>query len=142
MKASYVVIAIVIVAAVILGFLTLNPMILVEEPYSVMGHGSAAIYLRIRNIGLRELCIVGVEVIEPPNLVAMLHATVVEDGVAKMKPVERVCAAPLGTIELRRGGYHVMIGGELGETKSFKIRLILSDGHILVVNAPVRGSIG
>ncbi len=141
MKIIIIIVAIILIAG-FFGFIALYPSIIIESPYAVLGYGSAAIYMTIRNLGLNEICLVKVEVMEPPGLAAMLHTTIVENGIARMKSVDRICIGPLGTFELRRGGYHIMLGGDIGEVDSFKVKLIFSDGREVIVIAPVKGGLG
>lgn len=140
-KLKWIAAAILIILAAFIGFLIVNPTVWVESPYSVKGQGSAAVYMMIRNLSLREVCLIDAEIVSPPGLAATLHATVVEDGIARMKHVDKICLPPLGTFELRRGGYHVMAMGEVGDAGMLKVKLTFSDGTHIIVDAPVKGTI-
>ena len=51
-----------------------------------------------------------------------------------MKPVERLCIPPRGTLEMKPGGYHIMIMGDseaikaITADKTITIRLTFDDG--------------
>lgn len=71
------------------------------------GGGSGAGYLSIRNDGDSDARLIAVEADRAGR--AELHRTVVEDGVARMRPVTEGIAIPSGeTVALEPGGLHIM----------------------------------
>ena len=73
------------------------------------GASVGAGYLTITNTGKQSDRLVGGTAL--PAARFEVHATVVEQGVAKMRPVEGLEIKPGETIELRPGGMHVMFMG-------------------------------
>lgn len=95
---------------------------------------SAGVFFEARNLGLSKVCIVDAY-IEGVKAMVELHETVKEGGVAKMVPVDKVCIPPLGTVEFKHGGLHVMIMGGVdpgGKT----LVLVLDDGREVKVELP------
>ncbi len=83
------------------------------------------------NPSLRTVCLTGVEVVEPAGVKAELHVTEIRNGVASMRPVDKVCAPPLGRVKLGHMGYHVMLMGPLREGR-YVFRLVLDTGVVTV----------
>ncbi len=76
------------------------------------------------NPSIRTVCLTEVEVMEPTGVKAELHVTEIRDGVVTMKPVDKVCAPPLGRVRLGHMGYHVMLMGPLNSSRyAFLLRL-------------------
>ena len=80
-----------------------------------------------------------------------LHRTIMEGTVAKMRPVERIDLAPGKPVELKPGGYHIMLVDIVkplakGDTVPLRLRFRYADGktETLAVKATVRepGSTG
>lgn len=77
---------------------------------TVAGQTATAGYLTIANFGAGGDRLVSVEA-QPP-VTAMLHATEIEDGVARMRPLADGLAIPgRRSVTLAPGGLHLMIGG-------------------------------
>lgn len=99
------------------------------------GTMAAGVFFIAHNHGFSEACIVGAEVLEPQGLRAELHRTVVEEGVAKMQRVERICISPRGEVRalgVEGDGHHIMVFPEVpAEAKLLKIRLILGSGNFV-----------
>lgn len=101
-----------------------------------------AVYMTIRNEKFEEVCLVKVELGEPGDVMVELHETVVrEGGIHEMRPVEKLCLGPRSSLELKPGGYHIMVMGStetLGSItadKIVKLRLIFDDGTVVDVEA-------
>jgi len=101
-----------------------------------------AVYVTIHNSMFRQVCIVGVELAEQGSAMVELHETVVrEGGVHEMRPVDRLCIGPRGTLEMKPGGYHIMVMGDnetlkaITEDKTVKIRIKLDNGETILVEA-------
>jgi hypothetical protein len=110
--------------------------LVIESPWareSVTRTGAA--YLKVRNGGDAADRLVGVasEVADR----AALHASVVQDGVMRMRPVDAVEVPAGGEAVLEPGGLHVMLIGlkaPLEEGDSFALRLVFEDaGEVEVV---------
>jgi copper(I)-binding protein len=97
-----------------------------------------AVYMMIHNHGFGSDCLVGVDVEAPFKAKAEIHQTVVEGGVASMKPVDRICVAGRSEISLEPGGYHIMIMGNLTEDiKELTIVLHFQKSGDIKVRVPI-----
>jgi periplasmic copper chaperone A len=88
------------------------------------GQTSAAVYAMIRNEGATSDSLLAVSTDRASH--AMLHEGSMENGVARMRMVERVELAPGETVELKPGGAHVMLTGvtePLNAGQRFTLRL-------------------
>jgi len=73
--------------------------------------------------------------------VVELHTHITEDGMMKMRPVERIDVPAHGAVELQPGGFHLMLIGlkrGLAPDDSVELRLIFDDESAQSVAAPVR----
>jgi copper(I)-binding protein len=71
-----------------------------------------------------------------------LHETVMEAGVARMKPTGALAIAPNGRLELKPGGYHLMLSGlkrPLKEGELFAATLVFEKAGRVPVTFVVRG---
>ncbi len=138
MKKIVIIVIILIVIIAVIGFLY-RPIITVEGAYVKLGLRNAAGYMTLRNYGLVQDCVIGVEFIQPQGVKAMLHKTEMDKstGTMKMVHVEKVCIAPFQTFEFKPGGYHIMIMKELSDFNEVKFRLRLESGALIDVTAPV-----
>ena len=71
---------------------------------------------------------------------AQIHRTVVEDGVAKMLPVEQLQLPASGSVTLEPGGLHLMLFDPqrpLRDGDSIILIIHASDGDSVTVHAPV-----
>ncbi|QNM98325.1 copper chaperone PCu(A)C [Chitinimonas koreensis] len=73
------------------------------------GQGNGAVYLKINNAGGQPDALVAASVGALAR--AELHAHLNENGVMKMRPVERVAVPAKGSALLKPGGDHVMLIG-------------------------------
>jgi periplasmic copper chaperone A len=85
------------------------PVLEVVDPFTPQPAASdvAAAYLTITNFGEANDTLVGAstEVAERVEL----HQSVIQDGVARMQPVEAIAVPAAGEAVLERGGYHLML---------------------------------
>ncbi|GBC71862.1 hypothetical protein HRbin02_01651 [Candidatus Calditenuaceae archaeon HR02] len=99
------------------------------------GAAGGGVFFIAHNHGLTEVCIVGAEVLEPADIRAELHRTIIENGVAKMQGVEKICIPPGGEVRalgVEGDGHHIMLMGNIPEgVQAIKVRLILSSGTAL-----------
>jgi len=129
------VLAVVIIAALAL---LARPIPVIENPRVQASINNAAGYFTLRNYGLVEYCVVGVEMVSPQGVMAMMHRTVMtEGGMHEMQEVDKVCVGPFGVVEFKQGGYHVMIMKPLDIGSDVKFRLKLDDGSKVEVVAKV-----
>ena len=89
------------------------------------GAGMAAGYLVFHNNGSAALSIVSIT--SPQFLVVDMHRTVIEDGVARMRPLPSVDIAPGESVRFEPGGRHLMLSRpneptEVGMPVSLEIR--------------------
>lgn len=106
------------------------------------GAKSAAIYGEFVNRGADDLVIEFITSDVAGML--MIHRSVLENGMMKMRHVDQLLIQPGETLELTPGGLHIMLSGmkrELQESDSFDIVITSSDGvqHIARI---IVGSIG
>ncbi|WP_339947151.1 copper chaperone PCu(A)C [uncultured Albimonas sp.] len=69
-----------------------------------------------------------------------LHTHIMEDGVAKMRPVDSMEVPAHGEHELKRGGDHVMMMGlhaPLAQGDAIAVTLVFDDGEEIAVEIPV-----
>ncbi|MEM0481818.1 MAG: copper chaperone PCu(A)C [Nitrososphaerota archaeon] len=130
-------ISVVVVAAVGAGvFLLLSTQggegVEVHGAFFRRGATGGGVFFIAHNHGLVEACIVGAEVLEPAGIRAELHRTVIENGVARMQGVEKICIPPRGEVRalgVEGDGYHIMLIGSIPEgVQAIKVRLMLSSG--------------
>jgi copper(I)-binding protein len=72
-----------------------------------------------------------------------IHQTIVEGGMARMQKVSGIEIPPGATIELKPGGYHIMLIGlrrNLEEGEKFPIVLVFKEAGRIRVTAEVRMS--
>jgi hypothetical protein len=143
-----VLVAVIVIAGVaVLAYTTLGS-ITVEKPYYAETPTAIAVYITIHNGKLKEVCLVKTELAEPGMAKVEIHETVMKEGVHQMRPVERLCIPPRGTLEMKPGGYHIMIMGDnetikaITADKTVTIRLIFDDGTQIEVKAMPAGEVG
>ena len=91
---------------------------------------------------------------EPDRLVASstpvaeqaeLHSHVMDDGIARMRPVDAVEVAPGAPTVLAPGGLHIMLIGlkqKLAPGDSVPLTLVFEQAGEITIEAPVRGMAG
>lgn len=108
--------------------------------------GGGGVFLKVKNNYDQTVCLVKAEFPDYPDAKVELHQTVIdENGIAKMQPVDKICAEPGGLIELKHGGYHIMFyNANLEPGTTLKVKLYFDNGDELVVEVPVKakGSMG
>ncbi|HEU0153323.1 MAG TPA: copper chaperone PCu(A)C [Arenimonas sp.] len=115
---------------------------MIESPWvraAPPGAASLAGYLVLRN-----RCAAPVEVADVESMdfgMPMIHRTVVEDGVSRMRPAGKLVVAPGGSLRFEPGGLHLMLMRPLqplAEGDVARIRLVLADGRRVFATFPVR----
>lgn len=114
----------------------------IESPWvraAPPGAASLAGYLVLRNP-----CAAPVEVADVESMdfgMPMIHRTVVEDGVSRMRPAGKLVVARGGSLRFEPGGLHLMLMRPLqplAEGDVARIRLVLADGRRVFATFPVR----
>ena len=102
-----------------------------------MGGGA---FMTIHNGYKDTVCLVKAEIPSMPDARVELHQTVVdENGIARMQPVEKICAGPGENLELKHGGYHIMIlDTKLEPGSTLELVLYFDNGDTLTVTLPVK----
>jgi len=102
-----------------------------------------AAYMQIRNLTGADFTIV--EVSSPDFASAQLHRTVLEDGIARMLPVDQLTVPAGGSVAMEPGGLHLMLyepSRPLPQGDSVTLILHRSDGICYTLPAPVRAGTG
>ena len=116
----------------------------IESPWvraAPPGARSLAAYLVLRND-----CETAVEVVDVESLdfgMPMIHRTVEEGGVSRMRPAGKLVLAPGESLRFEPGGLHLMLMRPLrplAEGDVARVRLVLADGRRLFAEFPVRRS--
>lgn len=100
---------------------------------------NSVIYFRLENRGAEPDALVGVRT--DVAMSCRLHETVVEGEVARMVPVDRIELPAGETVELKRGGLHVMLLGltrHLVPGDRFQAVLILEKSGEVTIEVEVR----
>jgi len=114
----------------------------IESPWvraAPPGAASLAGYLVLRNP-----CAAPVEVADVESKdfgMPMIHRTVVEDGVSRMRPAGKLVLAPGESLAFEPGGLHLMLMRPLqpvSEGDVVGVRLVLADGRRVFAEFPVR----
>ena len=108
------------------------------------GHGAGqtangAVYMTISNRGPAADAVVSAS--SDAAKVVELHEVRNEGGVMAMRPLERFPLPPGGTLEMKPGGYHVMLLGltrHLHAGDTVKVTLTFEKAPPMTVEAPVR----
>ncbi len=104
-----------------------------------MGGGNGAIYVTIRNTGAAPDALVSATSDAAQKV--ELHQTKNEGGVMMMAPIPELEVPAGGTIEMRPGGYHVMLLGltrDLAPGDTVRVTLNFRRAGAVTVQAPVR----
>lgn len=113
----------------------------VSEPYIRAvppGLPNSASYMVLTNNGDRDLVLKGAS--SPAAKVVELHTHLMENGMMKMRQVEKIDLPAGQTVALQPGGYHVMMIGlqqQLVPGEQIDLTLQFEDGSELAVKAPV-----
>jgi copper(I)-binding protein len=114
----------------------------VEAPWvraAPPGAKSLAGYLVLRNPCDAAVEVVGVESLDFG--MPMIHRTVEEGGVSRMREAGRMALAPGGELRFEPGGLHLMLMQPLrplADGDVARVRLVLADGRRVFAEYPVR----
>lgn len=70
---------------------------------------AGAVYMTLRNQGQTADRLIAIST--DISKKASLHRSIVEDGIMKMRPMSAIDLPPGGQLELKPGGYHIMLMG-------------------------------
>ena len=113
----------------------IEPWIRAAPPGAMVNAG----YMTLRNTGQSDIIID--KVTSPEFAMIEMHRTVVQNGLARMLPQDRLVVPAGGELKLRPGGLHLMMmqpKRELREGDAVKLTLHSKGAHIIVTKAPVR----
>ncbi|GAB2658897.1 hypothetical protein GCM10027193_11190 [Arenimonas aestuarii] len=116
----------------------------IESPWvrsAPPGAASLAAYLVLRNPCGSDIEVVGVESLDFG--MPMMHRTVEENGMSRMRPAGRLVLAPGESLRFEPGGLHLMLMRPLrplADGDVARLRLVLADGRRLFAKFPVRRS--
>jgi periplasmic copper chaperone A len=102
------------------------------------GAKAAAVYLTLVNMGTADDRLVSVSTTVAGK--ATLHRTTTQDGVTRMRPVASLDVKPGTPVELKPGGYHIMLTdlkGPLVAGQSFSLSLTFEKAGMIDVTAEV-----
>lgn len=101
-------------------------------------HMSAA-YLTLRNTGETARQLRRIELPDHGAAAAELHATIVNAGTSRMRPLGQLPIPAGGEVRMAPGGVHLMLRGlSITAGAELKLRLHFADGGVVDVRVPVR----
>ena len=106
---------------------------------AVPGAAVAAVYMTLHNAGPRAVQVSGVRSTVAGH--AMIHESLLVNGVATMRAHEPLTVAAGASVELKPGGLHVMLhdlAHPLALDERVPLELLLADGGHVTVSARVR----
>lgn len=101
--------------------------------------GNGAVYVRISNHGQQADALISAASDAADTV--ELHEVINEGGVMKMRPLAKVAVPANGTVEMKPGGYHIMLLGlrrDLKPGDKIKVTLTFERGGPMSIEAPVR----
>jgi periplasmic copper chaperone A len=104
------------------------------------GAKSASVYLTLQNTGPDADTLVGISTDSAG--MAMMHATKIENGVAKMTMSDEIAIPGGGTLELKPSGNHIMLEdlkAPLKQGDTLTLSLKFKKSGIVTVKVPVGG---
>ncbi len=126
----------------IAGIVLSKPRIVVEDPWvrevppvSTM----SAAFMKIKNIGDEKDYLIGVKT--DASQIAEIHTTVMEEGMMKMRRLDRVEIPAGGTVEFKPMGKHIMLINlkrPLKAGEKVRITLVFEKSGEITVSAPVK----
>ena len=120
------------------------PKIEVEDAWAratLPGQASSAAYLTVANAGGGDRLLA----VSSPSAAASLHSTSMDNGVMRMRPVERLDVPAKSTVVLEPGGTHVMLMAleqPLAEGSTIELDLQFEKSGERRVEAQVRSATG
>lgn len=115
--------------------------VVLEAPWaraSATSSHPSAVYITIRNTGEDDEL---VSVASSASAVAEIHESKMENGIMKMRPVAPLAIAAGQTIEMKPGGYHIMLINlvdQLKEGDMIDIAITFKNAGTIETSVPVR----
>jgi len=103
------------------------------------GQNNSAAFLSLTNVGDAEHALVAVE--SGASKIAELHSHLMEDGMMKMRRVEKIDLPPGARVALEPGGLHIMLidlTKQLSPGENVEITLVFEDGSRKMLPTPVK----
>ncbi len=103
------------------------------------GQPNSAGFMNVTNTGDRDLALVDAE--SDVAKVVELHTHINDNGMMRMRRIERIPVPAGATVQLKPGGHHVMFIGlkrQLKPGEMVTITLVADDGSRTTVEAPVK----
>ncbi len=116
--------------------------IMVDDPYVRAvppGQPNSASFMVLHNMGEKAGALTGAS--SPAAEVVELHTHTMEDGMMRMRKVEKIDLPAGEVVKLQPGGLHVMLIGltqKLIPDEKISLTLVFEDGSSKQVEAPVR----
>ena len=101
--------------------------------------GNGAVYMKISNHGKETDALVSAT--SDASDVVELHEVINEGGVMKMRPLPKLVVPADGKLEMKPGGYHIMLLGlrhDLKPGEKVKVTLTFEKAGAMSIEAPVR----
>jgi len=120
--------------------------VVIRDPWvraSLGASGTSAAYMTIEVTGERPDRLLGAK--SPLAEHAQLHAHVMDEGVARMRPVEAIEVAPGTPTVLAPGGLHIMlmgVQGKLAPGQTLPLELTFETAGKVELEVPVKGMAG
>jgi copper(I)-binding protein len=64
-----------------------------------------------------------------------IHETIIEDGIARMRPLPQLDVPPGGNVKLERGGKHLMLMRPTGQSDAVSLQFYDGETLLLSVNS-------
>ncbi|MEB3702177.1 Copper chaperone PCu(A)C [Candidatus Bealeia paramacronuclearis] len=127
-------------------FSCLNAEVTVKDPWARASTGpNSAMFMELHNDGTQDDQLIAVKVgTEKFCDRTELHAHIEENGVMKMRPVEKINIPANGSASLKPGDLHVMfmeISKPMQEADVVPITLQFASGQILDIQVPVKTAV-
>lgn len=118
----------------------------VEQGYireTIPGTKISAAYFTVKNVGKTDRTVVGVSSKFSPRL--ELHQHLMQDGMMKMRQIDKINVPAGGETVLQPSGLHIMIfelDNPLKSGKTQQLTLHMKNGDMLKIELPVKSLIG
>lgn len=96
------------------------------------GSGMSAGYLVLSNRSAEDVVIT--QVASPEYASVAMHESVLEDGVARMRPLTSLVVPARGTVSLEPGGKHLMLHGARAASATVTLQFYAGDTPLLTVS--------
>jgi copper(I)-binding protein len=100
------------------------------------GTRMAAGYLTLTNNTADPITIT--KVTSPQYGAVQMHESVVENGIAKMRPLDSVTVPPHGSVRFEPGARHLMLMRPTGSQDGITLHFLAGDNLVLTLNVPAK----